>query len=65
MTKNLSRSLILSLLVFSTTTPLKADSITEIVAKAKEAVVEIVTRDATARQKPSALVFLFHRMDWS
>ena len=50
MTKNLSRSLILSLLVFSTT-PLKADSIQEIVAKAKEAVVEIVTRDATSTPK--------------
>ena len=56
MTKNLSRSLILALLVFSTT-PLKADSIPEIVAKTKEAVVEIVTRDATGTPKTLGTVF--------
>src|SRR5262245_50614379 len=50
MTKYLSRALILALLVFSAT-PLIADSISEIIAKAKRAVVEIVTRDATGTPK--------------
>jgi S1-C subfamily serine protease len=50
MTKFLRRTLILVLLVFLTT-PLRADSIPEIVAKAKPAVVEIVTRDATGAPK--------------
>jgi serine protease Do len=44
------RGLILVLLVFLTT-PLRADSIPEIVAKAKPAVVEIVTTDATGAPK--------------
>ena len=50
MTKYLSRALILALLVFSAP-PLMADSISEIIAKAKRAVVEIVTRDATGTPK--------------
>ena len=50
MTKYLSRGLILVLLVFLNT-PLKANSIPEIVAKAKPAVVEIVTTDATGTPK--------------
>lgn len=50
MTQYLSRALILALLVFSAT-PLMADSISEIIAKAKRAVVEIVTRDATGTPK--------------
>jgi S1-C subfamily serine protease len=50
MTKYLSPALILALLVFSAT-PLMADSISEIIAKAKRAVVEIVTRDATGTPK--------------
>jgi hypothetical protein len=46
MTKYLSRSsLILGLLIF-VKSPLRADSIPEIVAKAKPAIVEIVTTDA-------------------
>jgi S1-C subfamily serine protease len=44
MTKYLTRGLILILLVFLQT-PLKADSIPEIVVKAKPAIVEIVTTD--------------------
>src|SRR6516162_1004389 len=50
MTKFLNRALILVLLIFSTT-PLRADSIPEIVAKAKPAVVEIVAADATGTPK--------------
>jgi hypothetical protein len=50
MAKYLSHSLILVLLVFLKT-PLKADSSPEIVAKAKPAVVEIVTTDATGTPK--------------
>jgi hypothetical protein len=50
MTKYLSRALILALLVFSAT-PLMADSISEIIAKAKGAVVEITTRDPTGTPK--------------
>ena len=50
MTKYFSRALILALLVFPAT-PLLADSISEIIAKAKRAVVEIVTRDATGTPK--------------
>ena len=50
MTKYLSRALILALLIFSAT-PLMADSISEIIAKAKRAVVQIVTRDATGAPK--------------
>src|SRR6516165_3123530 len=50
MTKFLRCALILVSLVFSTT-PLRADSIPEIVAKAKPAVVEIVTTNATRTPK--------------
>ena len=46
----MNRALILVLLIFSTT-PLRADSIPEIVAKAKPAVVEIVAADATGTPK--------------
>src|SRR5271157_5169359 len=50
MTKYLSRALIVVLLVFLKM-PLRADSITEIVAKAKPAIVEIVVTDATGAPK--------------
>jgi S1-C subfamily serine protease len=50
MTKYLSHGLILVLLVFLKTS-LKADSIPEIVAKAKPAIVEIVTTDAKGAPK--------------
>ena len=50
MTKYLSRALIVVLLVFLKM-PLRADSIPEIVAKAKPAIVEIVVTDATGAPK--------------
>src|SRR5215470_157734 len=50
MTKYLSSGLILVLLVFLKT-PSKANSIPEIVAKTKPAIVEIVTTDATGAPK--------------
>jgi S1-C subfamily serine protease len=50
MTKYFSRTLIVVLLVFLKM-PLRADSIPEIVAKAKPAIVEIVVTDATAAPK--------------
>ena len=50
MTKYLGSGLILALLVFLKT-PLKGDSIPEIVAKTKPAIVEIVTTDATGAPK--------------
>jgi hypothetical protein len=45
-----SRALLLVLLVFLQTS-LKADSISEFVAKTKSAIVEIVTTDATGKPK--------------
>ena len=50
MTKYLSRAMIVVLLVFLKM-PLRADSIPEIVAKAKPAIVEIVVKDATGAPK--------------
>jgi hypothetical protein len=50
MTKYLSHPLIVVLLVFLKM-PLRADSIPEIVAKAKPAIVEIVVTDATGAPK--------------
>src|SRR5580704_932243 len=50
MTKYLSRAMIVVLLVFLKM-PLRADSIPEIVAKAKPAIVEIVVTDATGAPK--------------
>jgi S1-C subfamily serine protease len=50
MTKYLSRALIVVFLVFLKM-PLRADSIPEIVAKAKPAIVEIVVTDATGAPK--------------
>jgi serine protease Do len=50
MTKYLSQALIVVLLVFLKT-PLRADSIPEIVAKAKPAIIEIVVTDATGAPK--------------
>jgi hypothetical protein len=63
MTKYLSRGLILVLLVFLNA-PSKANSIPEIVAKAKPAVVEIVTTDATGTPKTLGTGFLFRRTGW-
>jgi tetratricopeptide (TPR) repeat protein len=50
MTKYLSRAMIVVLPVFLKM-PLRADSIPEIVAKAKPAIVEIVVKDATGAPK--------------
>jgi len=54
--------LILAFLVFLNA-PLRADSIPEIVAKAKPAVVEIVTADATGDAKKSRHWF-FCLIEW-